>query len=196
MTYMTKYLFVTLFFLQSCAFIDYREVPALLWSSITGPEELIVDEGFQEEMEYSFIRARIGDSYAIMTLLSSDNEIFEWVSADKQRIYTYNGRVIKTSGLTFNSQLLGITEDSDLISPQERVIQLSNPHAIFTQHISQKTIDDESLSTIIESFITQGYRWKGQNSYSIDKKNGLPSHTIQAIHPNFKQLEINFYYKY
>ena len=196
MTYMTRYLILPIFFLQSCAFIDYREVPTFLLSTIWGQEELIVDDEFTNNMEYSFIRVKIGDSYAIMTLLSSDNGVFEWVSSDQERIYTHKGRVIRTTGLTYNSKILNISEQDDIIWNDERIIKLSNPDAVLTQTIFQTESTEDGTIEISESFITKRYKWRGVNTYLINKKNGLPIHTVQAIHPGYKKLEINYYYKY
>lgn len=196
MTYMTRYLILPLFFLQACAFIDYREVPTFLVATIWGQEELTVDDEFIKNMEYSFIRVKIGDSYAIMTLLSSDDGIFEWISSDQARIYTYKGRVIRTSGLTFNSKILNISEQDHIIWDDERIIKLSNPNAVLTQTIHQAESTADGTIEIVESFITKKFRWKGINTYLINKKNGLPIRTIQAIHPEYKKLEINYYYKY
>lgn len=196
MTYMTRYLILLMLFIQGCAFIDYREVPALLISTIWDQEEFIVDNEFIQNMEYSFIRVKLDDNYAIMTLLSSDNGIFEWISSNQERIYTYKGRVIRTSGLTFNSKILNISEKDNIIWDDERIIKLSNPEALFTQTIHQKELNSDATIEVTESFITKRYKWKGINTYLINKTDGLPIRTVQSIHPRYKSLEINFYYKY
>jgi hypothetical protein len=187
---MTKRILISILLLQSCAFIDYSQVPNLIKVSIFGEDEIIIDQDFIDSRKFSFARVKVGKKYAIMSLSSINNGLYKWVSAENEFLYTTKkGKIVKSRGLPYDFSL--IKDDKG-----ERVIELTNPKGLFFQNIntSQKEIGSELV--IQDSFKTLDYRWFGKNEYIIDKKNGLPIKSLQATHPYLGTIEIDFYFKF
>ena len=142
---------------------------------------------------------------ATLSLISVNDDIFEWIGSDNERIVTKNGRIIETSGLKHNSKILNLHQVK--IEPgieNELLISLFEPSATISQSILLIDLGEEILMmeknyssrVYQEVFKTNSYRWSGSNYYWFDSKTNLPIKTTTFTHPLLDVIEIEFYYKY
>ena len=99
---MIKYIVFIIFLISSCGNlpITYAQNFSDVNNVIFGfPKKEITEEIF-DEYEFSFAKVQFDRGpYSILILAYIDGEIYEWVGADNVRLFTKNGRVIKTAGL-------------------------------------------------------------------------------------------------
>ena len=71
--------------------------------------------------------------HAILILAYINNDIYEWVGSDDVRIYTYQGRIIQTTGLPHNFEIKKFRDDviPNTMSSME-LVNLYNPLKIFS----------------------------------------------------------------
>ena len=98
-----NFLYTLLIVLSSCSVLHdnsgYSEIFGTLKNYALG-SNINITEQFIEDFPYSFAIVQIGRSPEIrMVLLSAENNIYEWVSSDKIRIFTKRGKIIKTIGI-------------------------------------------------------------------------------------------------
>ena len=97
---MIKYIVFIIFLISSCGNlpITYAQNFSDVNNVIFGfPKKEITEEIF-DEYEFSFAKVQFDRGpYSILILAYIDGEIYEWVGADNVRLFTKNGRVIKTS---------------------------------------------------------------------------------------------------
>ena len=75
-----------------------------------------IDEDYFKDQKFDSIKVRFGSSRSIvMVLLSSNNGIKEWISSDKIRIYTFNGKIVKVM-LREVMQALNISSNMDWLN--------------------------------------------------------------------------------
>lgn len=202
---MTKRFVLLIFVLQSCAVIDYKDVPGLARSILFGAPDKEVTASFFNNMPYSFAKVKIGRSrIGYMTLLSIENDVYEWVGSYDERIFTKHGKIISTSGLDFNIKFINphdIRPNCNYCSTSYQ-IQVDNPEAFLTQKVTNSFIKNEQItimsqinvSSYVEKFETIKLRWEGENFYWFNS-NGQPMKSIQQVHPTLDEVEITFFYK-
>jgi len=206
MTYINNKLILACLLLNSCAYLEYREMYDFAKVSIVGVDDIEIDPSYLEDREFSFIKVKLGRSkVATLTLVSVQDNIYEWIGANNERIITMHGRVIATSGLEYNLQILNTAKIGDVVDIEKNLlISLSEPSAIVSQSITSFTLGEDKLElerTYLskrykEVYVTDSYKWAGSNYYWIDPKTNLPLKTISSPHPYLDKLEIEFYYKF
>ena len=150
------------------------------------------------EKKYSFIKIRFGKEFiAVLSLVNVNNNVFEWISSNGERIFTYKGKVIKTVGLVHNIHIYSYDDFSCFISESRMIdydVMLEDPKAFINQSslINTDTLKEDTCYEIIE---TNEFKWTFKNKY-VYHKNGLPMTSYQSIHPMLPAAEINFFYKY
>jgi len=105
---MIRVAFVVLF-LTSCGNlpITYIQNFSSVNSVVFGFPDYEVTEEIFNEYENSFIKVRFGRGpIAILILAYEEDNVYEWIGADNVRIYTLNGRIVKTAGLNSNIEIL------------------------------------------------------------------------------------------
>lgn len=134
------------------------------------------------DIPFSYIVVHFNGMSARLILLNAKSDIYEWISEDGVRIYTFNGKVIKTQGLENDIEISGF--DSNLASNSsnfyisffnpdlpflqarytleresdtEKIFNLQVNKIFLNEHDTYKFLDDELLST--KQFINfeQGY---------------------------------------
>ena len=206
MTYINKSIIITCVMLNSCAYIDYRAVYDYTKLTILGVEDLKVDERLLDELSASFIKVKIGRTrIAILPLSTVQDNVFEWVGAGGEKIITANGRIIATTGLDHNVEILSLQNVAlDLDASKELLISLRDPDAIISQSRTSYDLGDAVLEldqgyltrSYQEDFKTNDYNWSGTNYYWIDSRTLLPIKTIASPHPLLGTIEIEYFYKY
>mgnify|MGYP002018298216 CR=1 FL=1 len=138
------------------------------------PEYKITKEIF-DEYENSFVKIRFGRGpHAILILAYVDGDVYEWVGSDNVKIFTLNGRIIKTSGLTNNFEIAKPSSKFLLSKDVYETINLYNPD-LFSATIKRSIASDDSyvnklgqrlsVNRIKESFEIEAIGWKGVNIY-------------------------------
>ena len=204
---MIRLLFVILF-LSSCGNlpITYLQNFSTVNSVVFGfPEYEITEEVFNE-YDNSFIKVRFGRGpHAILVLAYVENNVYEWVGADNVQIFTLNGRIIKTSGLTNNFEIIRPSIDIFSSSDVYETINLFNPDLISsTIHRSmnsRKTTIKKlgrkiQVNRIEESFDLDLIGWTGVNLYYRNTSSNLIESSEQRIHPRLPIAKIEYYFKY
>ena len=142
MTYINNKLILACLLLNSCAYLEYREMYDFAKVSIVGVDDIEIDPSYLEDREFSFIKVKLGRSkVATLTLVSVQDNIYEWIGANNERIITMHGRVIATSGLEYNLQILNTAKIGDVVDIEKNLlISLSEPSAIVSQSITLSLI--------------------------------------------------------
>tara|TARA_B100000674_G_scaffold146409_1_gene115775 strand:- start:117 stop:728 length:612 start_codon:yes stop_codon:yes gene_type:complete len=197
-----KFLFCAVFF-SSCAqltFQDYQNVADLIFQE---NEQLRINSEYIENRNFSFAKINIGNkNSAILSLVTIENDIFTWISANGEKVITRNGRIIESHGLDYDFITLNSTEFQFEPRSYELIVQLENPRAIITQSNTISLAGDEPLfldkqyqtELFIENFLSSPINWKGKNYFWIDKSTGLALRTHQHVHPYEESIELEFYY--
>ena len=169
------------------------------------PEYKITKEIF-DEYENSFVKIRFGRGpHAILILAYVDGDVYEWVGSDNVKIFTLNGRIIKTSGLTNNFEIA--KPSSKFLSSKDvyETINLYNPD-LFSATIKRSIASDDSyvnklgqrlsVNRIKESFEIEAIGWKGVNIYYQNPDSKQIEFAEQKIHPSLPAVKIEYYFKY
>ncbi len=173
------------------------------WREGFAGNSIDVDENYINAMDYSFIRVRQGRNEAIFVLSTIDENGYEnWIGLDNNRIVTFNGLILRTSGLDTDLNFEGFVSnkwsinflDGDKYSGS---ISLSNPrlyrtNATFQLIRSQVTKDCDLLHTFSRSYKDVGF--KSSDTYCFS--NGVLKSSSQRLSPFSQILEVDFYYKY
>ena len=205
MIYMTKIPYV-LILLSSCSVINYGELPGVIKDAVVGVDIEVTDE-FYNSQPYSFAKMKIGKSIVAITILSTvKDDTYLWLTADGERVYTRNGKIITTNGLQYDSEVLdtvnlGLSSfrdfDPNSDAYKQILVQLDNPHAIVKQSltIKQMGIDNTFFNTMLykESFTSGKLAWEKDNFYWVDTS-GRVIKTEQHIHPSMPKVVIEFFY--
>ena len=190
-----------LLFISSCSYISYSQVIPLIGESFFGVDDIELTQEFIDSKQYSFVKIKLGKSaVAILTLRSVENGVFEWLSSTGERFYTFNGKIIKTDGLPFDSYLYSYRDINFPNTPSgtefKYDINLLNPKAFIQQTASINVRHHINKSLFLEErVITDGFKWEFKNTYLYDKNTGLVSTSKQTIHPKLDTLELTFIYK-
>ncbi|EKO35993.1 hypothetical protein B273_0603 [SAR86 cluster bacterium SAR86E] len=195
------FLFPLLIIINSCASINYSYFTD--FKNAISRNELIIDDLFIENQDFSFIKVSNSKNDAVFVLASiSSVGIYEWIGANYERIRTKDGLILETVGLEsdikFYSNLL-ITHNNKGIFNSH--IDLYNPDLVFEeislQHHSSKTHFTENGDKVVTSkFLrtSSAIGWRSEDIYVY--KNGIIQRSVQEINPLTGPLEIEFYFKY
>lgn len=185
----------------SCSYISYSQAIPLIDKALFGVDDIELSKEFIDSKKYSFVKVKLGkSSVSILTLRSISEGVFEWISASGERIYTYNGKIVKTEGLPYDAYLHSF-RDIDFLQISSDTsfnydINLTNPNAFAGQVSSLSVIEDTDHNfELKEKVETISFRWKFTNFYSFDKRTQLATKTIQKVHPNLDTFELSFIYK-
>jgi hypothetical protein len=159
---------------------------------------------FFESFPYSYAMIRIGNSKPARIVLSSiSKNIFEWVSADGVKIYTLEGKVIRTLGLERDIDLRADRVKFNTASQQSVFLDLYNPEAINIAGTQSVTIGEEETIVFLEQPIDvlsaqeriffKAINWTQKNQYYL--KDGQVLKSVQKFHPLMPKIEIQFYLK-
>ena len=202
---MIKKIFFVSIIISSCSLIEPRDIPAVMKSLVVGIQDIEVNNAFYESMPYSFAKLKIGKSHlAILVLLSINNDVYEWIGPNGERVFTQSGKIIQTIGLQHNLKIVNSNNINTGCSKcsHRSYIQLLDPPAFVTQHLKNRYSHNESImlnivheaSVYTENYSTSKLKWSGENKYWIDAR-GRVLKSEQSIHPMLERIEILFYYR-
>ncbi len=140
---MIKYVFFIMFLISSCGNLpityaqNFSEVNNVLFGF---PEYEITDDTY-DEYEFSFAKVQFDRGpHSILILAYVEGDIYEWVGLDNVKIFTKNGRVIKTAGLKHDFEIRN-PADPVLLEAQESKNSNSYLSKITSIFISEKVTD-------------------------------------------------------
>ena len=204
---MIRVVFVVLF-LTSCGNlpITYIQNFSSVNSVFFGFPDYEVTEEIFNEYENSFIKVRFGRGpHAILILAYAEDNVYEWIGADSVKIYTLNGRIVKTAGLNSNTEILRPSDNIFLTSDVYETVNLSNPDlissTIYRSMNSRKATIKKlgrtiQVNRIEESFDLDLIGWSGVNLYYQNTTTGQIESSEQRIHPRLPIIKIEYYFKY
>jgi hypothetical protein len=204
---MIRIAFVVLF-LSSCGNlpITYIQNFSSVNSVVFGFPDYEVTEEIFNDYENSFIKVRFGRGpHAILILAYAKDNVYEWIGADNVKIYTLNGRIVKTVGLNSNIEILRPSDNIFLVSDLYETVNLFNPDLISsTIHRSmnsrkatiKKLGRTIQVNRIEESFDLDLIGWSGVNLYYQNTTTGRIESSEQRIHPRLPIVKIEYYFKY
>ena len=204
---MIRTAFVVLF-LSSCGNlpITYIQNFSSVNSVVFGFPDYEVTEEIFNDYENSFIKVRFGRGpHAILILAYAEDNVYEWIGADSVKIYTLNGRIVKTVGLNSNIEILRPSDNIFLASDVYEAVNLFNPDLISsTIHRSmnsrkatiKKLGRSIQVNRIEESFDLDLIGWSGVNLYYQNTTTGQIESSEQRIHPRLPIVKIEYYFKY
>ena len=204
---MIRIAFVVLF-LSSCGNlpITYIQNFSSVNSVVFGFPDYEVTEEIFNDYENSFIKVRFGRGpHAILILAYAKDNVYEWIGADNVKIYTLNGRIVKTVGLNSNIEILRPSDNIFLASDVYETVNLFNPDLISsTIHRSmnsrkatiKKLGRTIQVNRIEESFDLDLIGWSGVNLYYQNPTTGRIESSEQRIHPRLPIVKIEYYFKY
>jgi len=170
------------------------------------PDYEITDEIY-ENYDNSFMKIRFGRGpHAILILAYINDDVYEWIGSDDVRIFTYNGRIIRTIGLPHNFELTNYSKDNFVIDNSSYdLINLYNPdlYSVKMERVLQsKESKLDRLGEVIDIYrITERFRiesigWTGKNIYYQNKETLNIEMLEQDIHPRLPTLKVEYYLKY
>jgi len=204
---MIRVLFVVLF-LSSCGNlpITYIQNFSSVNSVVFGFPDYEVTEEIFNDYENSFIKVRFGRGpHAILILAYEKDNVYEWIGADSVKIYTLNGRIVKTVGLNSNIEILRPSDNIYLTSHVYETVNLFNPNlissTIYRSMNSRKASIKKfgrsiQVNRIEESFDLDLIGWSGVNLYYQNTTTGQIESSEQRIHPRLPVVNIEYYFKY
>lgn len=204
MTCMTNKVFVNfciLLLCTSCNYISYSQIAPMVKTAILGVDDIVIDEEYINNKEYSFAKVKIGKSgIAIMTLSQINDGIYSWISSSGEKLNTFNGKVVSISGSLFDMKIYNYSNfalDNNFAVSLNAQMILESPKAFIDHFSSTKfiTLTDEGLIYYEEAIVTKGFKWNFTNSYWVDPVTKRVTRTLQYVHPKQPQLEISFFYK-
>ena len=207
MIYMIKLLFLILL-LSSCGSLPvaYSDTPLMLYRTAFGYPYEPVTKDYFNSFKYSFARIRFGKGESFTIVLASvEDGVYKWISNDGAKIFTQDGRIIKTVGLTHD---IDITSSLSIANAKEgifyEVINFSEPKLLNSVQVSKRQLSKEieltmaeqqkSTFMIRENISIDKIGWSAENIYYVDSKNQILK-SEQHIHPFLKPIHLEFYIK-
>ncbi|MDB4112396.1 YjbF family lipoprotein [bacterium] len=117
---------LTLLLLSSCGNlpIAYIQNFSSVNNVVFGYPDYEISQDIFDEYDNSFMKVRFGKGpHSILILAYIKDDVYEWVGTDDVRLFTSNGRVIKTIGLDHNFELPNPRKSN--FSNQQRIEQLN-----------------------------------------------------------------------
>ena len=202
-------IFLAVLALTSCTDIPlelYKEGYKSLTTSMSDANPIDINESYVSNKPFDVIRLRVGRSEAvIMVLVNNANGIKEWISSDRVKIFTENGKVIKTIGLKhdielndFKKYLLNRDQKSgsftsNFIEPKLLYLETQFDYA-FTDERYIKNIIEKRDSVLVdvyeENIFIERLHWRTRNFYFV--RDGKIVRTEQQIHPLMKKISIDY----
>jgi len=214
MIYMTKFkALAVVAVLSSCSsFPLYDYGFNAFKESYLSLDNQLLDEAYMDNFKYAFIRVRFGASRSsLLTLVREDQNTLEWISADGIKIFTRNGKIIKTSGLPNDIEILGYDDFFPLDSLEKNLSYIVNfyePKLLEQltnirlsrkgkKRISSPVVGRDRLTVelVEEKIYIESINWTRKNKYFYNSNQEIEK-TIQYIHPFSSPITIEFVKKY
>lgn len=166
-------------------------------------------EDYMRSKKYPIIRMRFGNSRSVILVLVNEvNGVRRWISADRIKIFTFNGKIISTEGLPNDFKVNGYEFPKDLqkenSTKRNYIVDFYEPRllnlyatSIFTiqesENISNPIIDRPNIEAnkMEETVYIEGINSRFKNLYYFSKE-GKILRSEQIIHPFLKRVSVDF----
>jgi hypothetical protein len=201
---MTKRLIFILLILQGCA-TAFDDIFLIAKNQVLGYPNQEITEEFFAQAEFSFMTLKVGRNPKVKLTLNSINDgLYEWVSEDLNSIFTYNGLIVRSSGLpnniylrNFESFMPSATTHVSSILEFDRPL-LAGVVAKFTL-IDSHRVKGNAIYQNLTSFqfnrMVDSIGWKSEDTYWVNDDN-LVVYSLQEVHPHMKAIELEYFYKF
>jgi len=195
-----RYLLISLLTVSSCSGINYSYFSD--FRNALSRNEIIIDESFIDDQEYSFIKVSNAKNDAIFVLSSISPEgVYKWVGSKSEIIKTKGGLILETFGLQsdikFYSSNFLVNQNTDRINTH---INLYNPDLIFEpisffkKSFQANTENGVTTEILVLERNVLNIGWTAEDIYSF--KDGKIYQSTQEINPLLEPIKITFYFKY
>ncbi len=176
-------------------------------SVIFGFPEYEITKEIYDNYDNSFMKIRFGRGpHAILILAYINEGVYEWVGADDVKIYTLNGRIIRTLGLPHNFELKKFNDEIDVsLNPSYELLNLYNPDAysikmkkVFSSKNAKikRLEESKKVIRIKEVFDVDDIGWSGSNYFYRNIDTMEIEMIEQNIHPRLPKVKVEYYLKY
>ena len=187
----------------------YTDAAEFIKGYATGfPSDTISDEVLAN-FDSSFANIKIGRGPSSTIVLAYiDNGSHEWVSSDGVKVFTKNGFIYKTMGLSkdVTYEMFDYSDISMLNTPFTTSTTFYNPELILAavdntiKRLDVKVVllrpdGDKEAVVYIHEYYIPSIRWSGTNKYFVDQA-GVILRSEQKTHPNLPSFTVDFFYKY
>lgn len=177
-------------------------------SVIFGFPDYEITQDTYDSYENSFMKIRFGRGpHAILILAYIKDDVYEWIGSDDVRIFTLNGKIIRTQGLPHNFEFKNFS-NIDPTSPKTvySLVDLYNPDMYSAKMESQlfkmdlksikKIGTSIDVNQIHESFSISSIGWSDKNIYYQNTRTLEIEAVEQNIHPRLPTAKVEYYFKY
>jgi len=204
------YMFLAIFLIASCSNIPfplYQRSYEGLREGLFLSDPITIDQSYLNSKPYDSIRVRFGRSTSlIMVLVRSESGLYEWISADRGKLFTYKGKIIKTNGLRHDIQLEDFKERIDNLNREEASYISNFYEPVLLNQLNKSTLkfkktsfikniipgrDPVKVNIYEEIVFIETINWRVKNHYMYNE-NGRIVRSIQNIHPFLKRISIDY----
>lgn len=146
--------------MYSCSNIPISNLAPLFKTVVVGNKSIEVNEDVIASRSFSFIKVDIGrNSSAILSLLKIKDGILIWSSGDGIRLFTLNGKIIRTEGLDYNIDFISKPSFHLQVNDHKNYLLFLNPDEQVVS-ISRLSRDDKNFYEFREIVEVVGFNWK------------------------------------
>ena len=189
--------------LQGCAYAS-KDIFTIAKNQITGFTQLDVGIEDINKSKYSFMMVKLGRGPEIKLILNSHKDgLYEWISADMERIYTYKGLIVRTQSLEHNLLIKDFKNFSLADKSQTLIVSFDNPELINASiNFRIKKLGKSKVSNVygnleeyelFKEMSDIGWKSKGRFWLSED---GQVIESIQKFHPFYQKIHFRIFLKY
>ena len=180
-------------------------------------QDLFINNSIRE-LPYAMQLAKIGNSNEVLLVLAEAKyDYLIWSSASKELITTFNGKIIKTSGLNNDINIINppnikeiyfnlidnpikTIDHKSLInftSPKASALEIFYSYKLDNGELVKSRLNNKFITTllVVESFSIPIIRFKGENKYWVDSEGSVVK-TSQKLEPYGKSLRLQKLKKY
>jgi len=187
----------------------YTDAAKFIKGYATGfPSDTISSEELAN-FDVSFANVKIGRAPSSTIVLAYiDQGSHEWASRDGVQVFTKNGYLYKTIGLTtdvsyesfdyLDASMLNktFTTSATFYNPDLLLVAVENTIKKSDVTVMLSRPDGERKAIVyIHEYYVPSIKWKGTNKYFVDEA-GVTLRSEQKTHPHLPQFKVDFFYKY
>ena len=153
-------------------------------------------DDYIQKQQTSFITVELGQQNATLVLESIENDIFTWIGQDNVALKTYKGLIINTVGLEHNFEIMNpiFSIDRMLMNNNNALFYNFDNPRLYELQVSLDYIH-QSIAMIKLELVSEDINWNLKINVEYGST-GLPSSSVQSLHPFTKPAILRFYYKY
>jgi len=198
---------------SACGKSFLSDVPTVWRTYVMKGDDLSLTRADVDHIPYASLAVRLGDGPQTLLILGRyDDDMLDWISADREVIVTRRGRIVRTYGLPEDlKETVFLTADpvgqpfGAVAAPQQclRALDVDPGHrdGIVVSSRFEK-LRDETLDILGERIATELWQergaaarldWEFTNLYWVDPVTGYVWKSRQAATPTLPPLEITIY---